>query len=136
MIQAVVFDCFGVLCDQRGGRNESVVTFVRDMRQHQKTALLSNVSREFIAATFPVDELAQLFDAVVISSEAGIAKPNPLIYEKVAIKLGVLPEECVMVDDSEVNVTGARRAGMQGIYYQTLEQCREDLAKLLGETHA
>lgn len=136
MIQAVIFDCLGVLCDQRGQRQERVISLVRELRAERKTALLSNVNRPFLASVFDQDELALLFDTVVISGEAGIAKPNPLIYEQTAMKLGLLPEECIMIDDSEVNVDGARQAGMAPVYYQTFEQCQKELTELLGETHA
>lgn len=136
MIRAVIFDCFGVLCDARGTRYEDVVDFVRQIHREQKTAMVSNVNRQFVDELFTRQELAQLFDVVVISSEVGLAKPNELIYELAAAKLGVLPKECVMIDDSEVNVDGARRAGMQGIFFTTLEQCQADLNELLEKDNA
>lgn len=136
MIQAVIFDCFGVLCDARGRRHEDVVNFVRQTRTSHKTAMLSNVSRQFVDSLFSRQESAKLFDAAVISGEIGLAKPNELVYELTATKLGLLPEECVMIDDSEANVDGARRAGMQGILYATLKQCQTELHELLEKNNA
>lgn len=136
MIRAVVFDCFGVLCDARGRRYEHVVDFVRQTRRSHKTAMLSNVNRQFVDGLFTRSEMAELFDTVVISGEAGLAKPNELIYELTATKLGLLPEECVMIDDSELNVNGALAAGMQGIVFATLEQCQTDLNELLEKNNA
>jgi epoxide hydrolase-like predicted phosphatase len=136
MIQAVIFDCFGVLCNERGARYEQVVDFVRQTHKEYKTAMLSNVSRQFVDFLFSQQEQAELFDAVVISSEVGLAKPDELIYEMTAMKLGVVPEECVMIDDSEANAAGARQAGMQAILYKTLEQCQAELTKLLEKNHA
>jgi len=136
MIQAVIFDCFGVLCSERGARYEQVVDFVRQTHKGYKTAMLSNVNRQFVDSLFSQQEQAELFDAVVISSEVGIAKPNDLIYEMTAMKLGVVPEECVMIDDSEANITGARQAGMQAVLYETLDQCQADLNDLLEKNNA
>jgi epoxide hydrolase-like predicted phosphatase len=136
MIQAVIFDCFGVLCSERGARYEQVVDFVRHTHKDYKTAMLSNVNRQFVDSLLSQQEQAELFNAVVISSEVGLAKPNELIYEMTAMKLGVVPEECVMIDDSEANVVGAHQAGMQAILYETLEQCRSDLSKILEKNNA
>ncbi|MDT4860960.1 Phosphoglycolate phosphatase [compost metagenome] len=73
---------------------------------------------------FTPDEQAELFDAVVLSSDIGMTKPNPDIFTFTAIKLGVLPEECVMIDDLLVNIEGARQAGMKGVVYSTVEQAK------------
>jgi HAD superfamily hydrolase (TIGR01509 family) len=136
MIHAVIFDCLGVLCSEHGKRHEDVVEFVRELHKHHKTALLSNINRQFIDILFTQQELAELFDVVVLSSEVGIAKPNELIYEITAMKLGAVPEECVMIDDSEANVAGARQAGMQALLYETLEQCRIEIKELTEKNDA
>ena len=52
------------------------------------------------------------FDAVVLSDEVGIVKPSPAIYEEVINRLGVLPTECMYVDDMEKNLLPARGMGM------------------------
>lgn len=117
-------------------RNNHVVDLVREVHKTHKTALLSNIGRGFIDDFFNRNELNELFDTVVLSSEAGTMKPDSAIYQLTARNLNVLPEECIMIDDSEINVRGAERAGMRGLYYQTLEQCQADLAKILGENNA
>lgn len=44
-------------------------------------------------------QLDSLFDAVVISAELGVEKPNPLIFEHACEQLGVRPCEAVHVGD-------------------------------------
>lgn len=117
-------------------RNELAVELVRSVRKTTKTAMLSNVGRGFIDDFFTKRELQELFDVVVLSSEVGYIKPNPAIYQLAADRLEMLPQECLMIDDSEANVAGARQAGMQGLHYQTLEQCRTELEDILGENYA
>jgi len=117
-------------------RNELAVELVRSVHKTSKTALLSNVGRGFIDDFFTKHELEELFDVVVLSSEVGCIKPNPAIYQLAADRLEVLPQECLMIDDSEANVAGARQAGMQGLQYQTLEQCQTELQSLLGANYA
>lgn len=117
-------------------RNELAVELVRSVRKTAKTAMLSNVGRGFIDDFFTKRELQELFDVVVLSSEVGYIKPNPAIYQLAADRLKMLPQECLMIDDSEANVAGARQAGMQGLHYQTFEQCRTDLEDVLGGKYA
>jgi FMN phosphatase YigB (HAD superfamily) len=131
MIHAVIFDCLGVLCDPSARRNEAAIELVRSTRGKYKTALLSNINRQFIQRAFSDRELRELFDEVLLSTEVGVAKPMPEIYDMAALRLGVLPGECIMIDDSEVNVDGARRAGMRGVLFETPQQCRAELAQLL-----
>ena len=57
------------------------------------------------------------FDAVVISGEVGVGKPDPLIFLAAAERLGVDPALVVMVGDSlRRDVVGAQRAGMRGVW--------------------
>jgi putative hydrolase of the HAD superfamily len=79
---------------------------------------------------FTAEERTQLFDGVVLSSEVRLVKPDPRIYELMATQLGLLPDECVMIDDVEANVLGAKDAGMQGIVYQSNGQVARELEQL------
>lgn len=59
--------------------------------------------------------LVKLVDAMVISSEAGVRKPNPKIFERALELVGVAPNEAVHIGDVyDEDVVGARRAGLQG----------------------
>ena len=60
--------------------------------------------------------LCDLVDFLVISSEAGVRKPDPGIFRVALEKAGVRPEEAVHVGDlAEEDVEGARRAGIRGV---------------------
>jgi len=136
MIRAVVFDCFGVLCQPNGICNDPLIELTRSLHGRYQTAMLSNISRKFVNQLFTQEELDELFDTVVLSGELGIAKPTAEIYELTAMRLGVQPEECIMIDDSQINIDGACRVGMQGLYYENLEQCRKELNKILEINNA
>lgn len=61
--------------------------------------------------------LAELFDAVVISAEAGSGKPSPGSLHLVVDRLGTRPGETVMVGDNWArDVEGARAAGLRAIW--------------------
>jgi putative hydrolase of the HAD superfamily len=62
-------------------------------------------------------KLDEQFDAVVISSDVGIRKPDPAIYLLAADKLGVTREACVFVDDIPTNLRPAREVGMAVVHH-------------------
>ena len=56
--------------------------------------------------------LRDAFALIVDGSEVTNGKPDPEAYLLTARKLGVAPEECVVLEDSHVGVLAAKRAGM------------------------
>lgn len=57
----------------------------------------------------------QYLDAVVLSYEEGLTKPDPVLFERTLARLGVGPHECVMIGDSPLADGGASRAGIASI---------------------
>ena len=74
----------------------------------------------------------ELFDAVVISGEVRMRKPERRIYLLAAERLGLPPEQCVFVDDLTPNVRGAVAAGMVGVHHRTAAETIAELEALLG----
>jgi len=114
-------------------RNQYVIDLILELRKTYRTGLLSNVGKGGLSLRFSDAELQRLFDEVVISADVGLMKPEAEIYELAAQRLGVLPAECVFIDDRQPYVDGARRAGMQAILYQNFDQLKANLKKLLIE---
>jgi HAD superfamily hydrolase (TIGR01509 family) len=112
-------------------RNAPMIEYVRSLRGRYKLALLSNVGRGVIERLFSADELAELFDVVVLSSEVGMVKPDSAIFSLTADRLQLLPSECVMVDDLETNISGAKSIGMEGIIFSTTDKFTSAMNELL-----
>ena len=51
-----------------------------------------------------------------------------------AQRMGLRPEECVMIDDLEENCEGAEVAGMRSVQHITNAYTREMMSKILQET--
>ena len=68
-----------------------------------------------------------LFGAVVVSSEVGHAKPEPEIYKIMLSRMEVNPEEALMIDDGQANIDGAKRVGMAGHLFTTVQELRDML---------
>ena len=88
---------------------------IRDLRGAGiRTALLSNSWGE---GGYPRQDFPGLFDAVVISGEVGMRKPEPRIFLHTAELLNIDPAECVFIDDLERNVQAAIGCGMTGVHH-------------------
>ena len=77
-----------------------------------RTAVVSNCDH----GTRPVVErlgLTEEADAVVLSFEAGVAKPDAGIYRKALEDVGAMPEEAVFVDDQLAYCEGADAVGIR-----------------------
>lgn len=78
-------------------------------------ALASSSDRGRINRVLKDCELQQLFDAVVSGAEFADSKPHPDIFLHTAGKLGVKPEQCIVIEDSYNGLLAATRAGMKKI---------------------
>jgi putative hydrolase of the HAD superfamily len=122
------------LAEQEKGevRNEDLVQFVKTLRPQFKLAMLSNISsRERLDMRFEPGQLDELFDVVVASGDEGYIKPEPEIFEIALHRLGVQPEECVMIDDIIEYCQGAEAVGIHAIQYLNFQQCVTDLNSLI-----
>lgn len=79
-----------------------------------RLGIVSNGSAATQRAKLAATGLAARVDAVLVSGEVGLRKPDPEIFRRAARELGVEPRACVFVgDDPERDVAGAGRAGMR-----------------------
>jgi HAD superfamily hydrolase (TIGR01509 family) len=69
----------------------------------------------------------ELFDELSFSCELGKNKPEPEIYEICLSRLGLLPNECLFVDDSLENVEGAIKVGIHAIHFKTFPEFLQEL---------
>ena len=96
-----------------------------------RTALLSN-SWGSVGFGYPRQLFPELFDAVVISAEVGMRKPEKRIFVLAAEFIGLRPDECVFIDDVEANVKAAEAAGLVGVLHREAHSTAARLAELLG----
>ena len=79
--------------------------------------LITNGSVRMQSGKLECLALAPSFDAVLISDLEGVAKPDPEIFRRALERLGTTPEHAIFVGDHpDVDVAGARRAGMKAVW--------------------
>lgn len=98
-----------------------MVAAVRRCHERLGTAILTN---NFVrpgggagtgAMTEAMAALRDHVDVVVESSQVGVRKPDPAIYQLVCAELGIEPPQAVFLDDLGVNLKPARAMGMTTI---------------------
>lgn len=97
-----------------------------------RMALLTNNVREWEPrwrSMIPVDEI---FEVVVDSAFVGMRKPDPRIYELTIEQIGVPAEQCLFIDDMDVNIAAARELGMAAVHFRETPQAIAEIHAALG----
>ena len=107
---------------------EAMVSALKSTRTSGcKTGLLSN---SWGTSLYPRQLLDELFDAVVVSGEVGMRKPDPAIFALITQKLGVGADRCVFVDDYPAHLESAASAGMTTVLHRSPAETIAELERL------
>jgi len=88
------------------------------LKQQYALHLVTNGFEEVQQKKLDVCNLRQYFQTITTSEEAGVKKPEGLIFELALKKAGAKVTESLMIgDDLEVDVAGAKGIGMDTLYF-------------------
>ena len=88
---------------------------------------LSNWSAETFAMVNHEFKFFNLFDEIVLSGEVKLIKPEPEIFELFLQKIGKPANQCLFIDDSEANITTARKLGFDTVHFISPEHLQNEL---------
>jgi len=117
--------------------NEPMIECMRGLHgRGLRMAMLTNNVREWEPlwrAKLP--DIDEIFELVVDSAFVGMRKPDHAIYELTVERLTaeIDAEECLFVDDVEVNCEGARGVGMRAVRYEEPAQAVRDIRAAVAE---
>ncbi len=94
-----------------------------------RVALLSNAGFDF-SDPFRHSPMAAYFEAMFVSAELGLIKPDPEIYRVTARELGITLEQMVFIDNKKINVDAATALGVTGHVFTTVAELRAFLESL------
>jgi putative hydrolase of the HAD superfamily len=114
--------------------NEPMIDLMRQAKDRgYRMGLLTNNVREWEPVwrtMLPVDEI---FEVVVDSGFVGCRKPDREIYDLTLERMGgPSPEECLFIDDTDVNCTTATELGMSAVHFRDNDQAIPKLRNALG----
>ena len=94
-------------------RNEELAEFLISLRPTSRLAVIGNIPSSGRFAFETVLHLDDIFEAMFLSGELGVDKPDPRIYEVACRTMNVDPRHAIFVDDRLENVEGARAIGIR-----------------------
>ncbi len=130
MLKAIIFDLGNTLISQESPRAfPHAVEVLEELRGRYRLALVTNtmsdLTAEDIRGILGEAGVPDVFDVIVVSSEVGVSKPDPGIFEMALEGLGVEPGEAVMVGNMvSTDVFGGNRVGMRTVLVQPGEEYR------------
>jgi 2-haloacid dehalogenase len=88
---------------------------------------LTNWSAETFPFAPPRYPFLAWFEAVIVSGEVELAKPDPAIFQLLVDRHGLEPARTVLIDDSVANVEAAGALGFRAIRFTDAAALRRDL---------
>ena len=115
-------------------RNERTLAWMRALKSRGlRIGILTNMPPEFAVEfrrAFP--DFIAAADAMVISGEERMFKPQRRIYDLLASRIGLAPGELCFIDDSPANCAGALAAGWRAaVRFVSNEQAERETEALL-----
>ena len=93
------------------------------------TAVLSNTNALHWETQTDAERIAAIFDRHYLSYELGLVKPDVEIFERVLADLGLPGQRVLFLDDNQLNVDAARRAGFDAHRAEGIDEAREVLRR-------
>ncbi len=134
-MEADPIELFTRMGQDGGGMRQPVIDLACQIKTRGLlTAIVTNNAKEFRenwTKSVPLDDLCH---HVIDSSDVGIRKPDPRIFEIALARLGeVDPSRAIFVDDFEANVVAAEKLGIRGVLMRDeYAPALDEIAALLG----
>lgn len=113
--------------------DDNLVNYIRHLRPRIKTALLSNAWDDLHPMIVEHWRIEDVFDALIISADVKLAKPDPRIFEMALSRLDVPAQRAVFIDDVIENLQAARSLGLHTIQFLNSTQTLSELETLINQ---
>jgi phosphoserine phosphatase len=131
-ISAIIFDLGNTLIKQQVDEHFTLDQFnlelasnasstLEQLHNNYKIGLLTNTrlsNKNHVRKAIIKLGLSQFIDYIVTSTDIGVEKPSPIIFEYILKSLDVRPSEAIMVgNDLLADIFGGMRMGITSIFY-------------------
>lgn len=110
--------------------NQAVLDVLAKLKPGIKKAIISNSLKTIFADFITRYGLEDRFDALVISSEEQVKKPDAKIFLRTCKKLAIDPSECLFIDNDVEHIEAAKRLGMNVFWFTSAVDLQEEFSKL------
>jgi len=111
--------------------DQTLMKYIRSLKASYRVGMITNAWPNIRHMLTNVWQVADAFEAIIVSAEVGIVKPDPAIYGLALEALETAPGNAVFIDDFIENINGAEAVGMKGIHFTGREETIMKLNTLL-----
>jgi beta-phosphoglucomutase family hydrolase len=94
---------------------EPVVAIVNEIHGKLPIAVASGGHRRIVTRTLSCLGILDKFDTIICAEDYRQGKPHPDPFLTAAYRLGVVPEKCLVFEDTKAGIQAAHAAGMQWV---------------------
>lgn len=107
---------------------DDVISTLTTLKDKYRLAIVTNGDYESQKRKLDHVNLYYLMDYTLISSEIGIRKPNPRIFQYACKQMNLKEKECLYIGDSySRDIVGAINAGLEAIYVSRVNETHDDV---------
>lgn len=103
-------------------RIEQTFQLLAELKGKYRLAMLTNAFKGSVDALDKKTHHKQYFDLIIDSSVVGLVKPDKRIFLLTCKRLGLRPEDCLFVDDDEINIMAAEKLGFKTVHFTDPEK--------------
>ncbi|KAJ53227.1 HAD superfamily hydrolase (TIGR01509 family) [Clostridium tetanomorphum] len=109
---------------------EGIVDLIKDLYKNGvKLAVASSSPIDIIELVVKRFNIREYFSYIVTGDYVANSKPDPDIFLYAAEKIKIVPDECLVVEDSYNGIMAAKRAGMKSVGYRNMNSGNQDLSQ-------
>jgi HAD superfamily hydrolase (TIGR01509 family) len=99
-----------------------VIEIARGHRAEGRLAIASGGTRSLVDRTLGMIGIGAWFEVVLTSEDTKRHKPEPDVFLEAARRIGAVPGDCVVYEDTDIGLEAARRANMQHVDVRPIYQ--------------
>jgi putative hydrolase of the HAD superfamily len=106
-----------------------VIDFLKFCKANaKKVYLVTNAHSKTLAIKMANTDIEQYFDRIVCSEEIGVAKEDPIFWEKLEKMLNIDRNKCLLADDNELVLESAEKYGIKQLIFVAKSSSKKPVA--------
>ncbi|MBS1266882.1 MAG: Glyceraldehyde 3-phosphate phosphatase [Candidatus Woesearchaeota archaeon] len=107
--------------------NQDVLDIAKKLSKNYKLAILSDHIKGIFEKHVNRFRLTKYFDEIVFSAHHGFLKEDETLFDILLEKMKLKPEECLFIDDRQINIKIAEKLGFNTVHFDNSKQLEKEL---------
>ncbi|WP_318416236.1 HAD family hydrolase [Photobacterium leiognathi] len=110
---------------------ETEALFFKLLDQNYPLYYLTNMCSAFFETLYEKHHFISFFDGGVVSGKELTMKPEPEIFHLLCERYGLVPHECLFIDDHYPNIETAKALGFNTVLFTPTQNCIDEIEEIL-----